>query len=383
MRVRYLVLDAGRAGGGVRAVVNQANGLVDSHDVELVSVYRTKRPSAFPLDPRVRQRYLIDLRVSRRRRPVTFLLEGRPSRYVPSDEGRSARFSLATDLVLRRYLGGLDDGVLLTNRPGLNLMSARFGTPRVVRIGQDHMNLRSYRPGVAAAINRWYPRLDALTVLTEADAVDYRAALGPCARVHVIPNMTSVGEAAPAPLTEHTVVAAGRFGPQKAFDLLIDAFARAVPDHPTWRLRIFGDGRARLALERRIVARGMTGHVFLMGRTERLDEELRRGSLFALSSRYEGLPQVLLEAMACGVPAVAFDCHTGPADIITDGVDGLLVPPGDVGALAGAMARLMADEALRRRYGAAALESVRRYDTGNVLPLWQRLFDTVTTSRNR
>lgn len=90
---------------------------------------------------------------------------------------------------------------------------------------------------------------------------------------------------------------------------------------------------------------------------------------------------VLLEAMAAGLPAVAFDCHTGPADILTDGVDGLLVPPGDVGALARAMARLMDDGELRRRYGAAAIESARRYDSVHVVPLWHRLVTELTAHR--
>jgi glycosyltransferase involved in cell wall biosynthesis len=374
VQLRYLVLNAGRVGGGVRAVVNQANALVDDHDVELVSVYRTASSScAFELDPRVRRRDLIDLRKPRRRRPVTGTLGALRSRYVPPDEGRAARFSLATDVVLRRYLSRLDGGVLFTNRPALNLLAARFGSPRVVRVGQDHMNLRSYRPGVAAAIRTWYPRLDALTVLTEADAADYREALGPGARIEVIPNMTDTSAADPAPLSEHRVIAAGRLGRQKGFDLLVDAFARIVPERPDWRLHIFGGGRLRGRLRQRIAGRGMADHVFLMGRTQRLDEEMRKASLYALSSRFEGLPMVLLEAMACGVPVVAFDCHTGPAEIVTDGVDGILVPPGDVGALARAMDRLMGDAELRRRYGAAAMEAAQRYDTVRILPSWQRL----------
>ncbi|HEX6447693.1 MAG TPA: glycosyltransferase family 4 protein [Streptosporangiales bacterium] len=378
MLIRYLVLDDARVGGGVRAVVNQANALVGDHDVELVSVYGTARPCAFQLDPRVRRRRLVDMDRPRLRRPVSGALGAWRSRYVPPDEGRAARFSLATDVVLRRYLAGLDGGVLFTNRPALNLLSARFGSPRAVRVGQDHMNLRSYRPGVAAAIGRWYPRLDALTVLTHADAADYREALGPRLRVEVIPNMTATGAADAAPLTEHTVIAAGRLGRQKGFDLLIDAFARIVPERPDWRLQIFGGGRARGPLRERVTARGMTGHVFLMGRTQQLDEHMRKASVYALSSRYEGLPMVLLEAMACGVPVVAFDCHTGPAELVTDGVDGLLVPPGDVGALARAMDWLMGDAELRRRYGAAAIEAAQRYDTARVLPLWQRLITELT-----
>src|SRR5690606_6883976 len=139
------------------------------------------------------------------------------------------------------------------------------------------------------------------------------------------------------------IVAAGRLQRQEGFDLLIDAFAPVARRNPTWQLRVFGGGKLHDDLVTRIAGHRLTDQVHLRGRTTRLHEEMAAASMFVLSSRFEGFPMVLLEAMAHGLPVVAFDCHTGPRDILTDGWDGVLVPPRDVDALSDAIATLVAD----------------------------------------
>ena len=105
-----------------------------------------------------------------------------------------------------------------------------------------------------------------------------------------------------------------------------------------------------------------------------IKEEYRNAAFLVLSSRYEGLPMVLLEAQAAGLPVVAFACKCGPRDVITDGVDGILVPEGDIEGLANGMKRLMEDESLRRAMGAAAFQSSDRYDKERIMTLWESLF---------
>lgn len=373
MRVRYLVFGTGSATGGIRSVVNQANALADRHDVEIVSVFKRRRPP-FRLDPRVRRRTLMYRRRNPLKRLLLSLFERVPSRVVPEDENRFADFSLATDLVVRRYLKQVDADVVVATRPALNLMAARFGPRSITRIGEDHMNLRTYKPKLAGAIRRWYPELDAVTVLTTPDAAEYREALGAAARVEHLPNMVPVATRPPAPLDAKVIVAAGRLTRQKGFDLLIDAFTRVHETHPDWQLRIYGRGPLRGALSERIERHGLTGHVRLMGSTRRFEQALRAGSMFVLSSRYEGLPMTVLESMTQGVPVVAFDCHTGPADIITHGADGLLVPPGKPAELARAMCELIADPERRRSLGANAYASVARFTAPNVGRRWDGLF---------
>ena len=157
------------------------------------------------------------------------------------------------------------------------------------------------------------------------------------------------------------VVSAGRLTRQKGYDLLIPAFAQVLEAHPDWELRIFGSGPEQDDLQRRIDELGVGHAVRLMGRTRQMNVELARASVYALSSRYEGFPMVLVEAMGVGLPAVAFDCPRGPADLVAHGTTGLLAPPGDVPALAAALAAVMASEELRRSMSQAARRAALDY----------------------
>jgi glycosyltransferase involved in cell wall biosynthesis len=244
------------------------------------------------------------------------------------------------------------------------------------------MNLASYDPGLRAAIVRAYPRLDAVTVLTEHDRLDYQRVLGRSdVRLECIPNGIPPRDAPDAAHDAKRLVAAGRLTSQKGFDMLLDAFATVAAKHPDWTLTIYGEGPLRQQLTRRRDELGLTGVVGLPGLTDRLDAELAASSMFVLSSRFEGLPMVLLEAMSTGLPVVAFDCPTGPGEVVHDGVNGRLVPALDADALGAAIIRLIEDPDRRRAMGAAAHTSSRRFFMPSVRESWQQFFAEVTSGR--
>ena len=200
-------------------------------------------------------------------------------------------------------------------------------------------------------------------------------------RGRVIPNPVDLAPAACAPRGSGRLVAVGRLVHQKGFDLLLQAFAKIAPEHPEWTLTIWGEGEQRSALETLSADLGLAGRVRLPGLTERPGQWVAAADVFVLSSRYESFGNVITEAMAAGLPIVAFDCPWGPGDILRDGEDGLLVPPEDVDALAAALGRLLLDADLRARLGAAAAHNVRRFAREGILAQWDALVAAATGAR--
>lgn len=224
-------------------------------------------------------------------------------------------------------------------------------------------------------VGRHYPDVDLLLLLTQRDAERFE--LEGFNNVGVMHNSLSFYPAETSDLSAPVVVTAGRYAWEKGYDRLIDAFAIVAADHPDWVLKIFGHGPLRKQLEKQVDRLGLAGRVLLPGLAADIEAELRAASVFALSSIHEGLPMALAEAMACGLPCVAFDCAPGVREIVTDGVDGIVVPPRNVPALAEGMRRLMGDVDLRRRYGNAAREGVRRFAPDAVLAQWEGVFALV------
>jgi glycosyltransferase involved in cell wall biosynthesis len=264
--------------------------------------------------------------------------------------------------------------VLVTTRPALNLIAARVAPAGLTTVGQEHMNFQAHRPGLAAEIKRRYGGLDALVVLTCDDERDYGEMLaGSRTRVARIPNSLPEMTGGRSQVNRPVIVAAGRLTWQKGFDLLIPAFAQVARKHPEWVLRIYGAGPKLARLRRIVFDHELYNNVRLMGRTGHLGEELQETSIFALSSRFEGFGMVIIEAMSKGVPVVSFDCPRGPDEIISHGVDGLLVKSGDVEAFSNALLELVEDEGARQRMGRAALDTSARYDLDVIGKQWEEL----------
>jgi glycosyltransferase involved in cell wall biosynthesis len=200
-------------------------------------------------------------------------------------------------------------------------------------------------------------------------------------RGRVIPNPVDLTPTAIPRRDTRRVVAVGRLVHQKGFDLLLQAFARIAPTHPEWSLTIWGEGPERAALEALRAGLDLAGSVKLPGLTERPGQWVEAADMFVLSSRYESFGNVITEAMAAGLPVIAFDCPWGPGDILRDGEDGLLVPPEDVAALAAAMHRLIVDTDLRQRLGAAAAHNVRRFARDAIIAQWDALVAEATRAR--
>jgi glycosyltransferase involved in cell wall biosynthesis len=384
--VTILLFSAWGMGGTTRTTLNLAGYLAEHYEVEIVSVIRRRAAPFFgEFPPGVKVTALHDYRPQAVPRGlagvVPRLLISLPSVLVHPSERRASEFNLRSDVRLARKLRR-QSGFLLGTRPGLNLIAAELSPPGMILVGQEHMHLRYHNRALRKTMKRLYPRLDVFTVLTEGAKRDYDEHLnGGGVRLVRIPNtVRDLGERR-ADLDAKTVFAAGRLVGQKGFDLLIPAFGRVAAEHPDWRLKICGRGRLQKQLQALIKDHGLGDVVTLAPPATDMGYELERASVFALSSRFEGFPLVLLEAMSKGTAVVSFDCPTGPADIVDDHRNGILVPPEDVDAFAAGLVEMVEDEELRRRCGAAAIDTARAYRMDSIGPLWGRLFTELIEAR--
>lgn len=224
---------------------------------------------------------------------------------------------------------------------------------------------------------RWAARsADAIVTLTEADRKLYERHLKLRCPIMAIPNpMTAVEPEPVYDADSHLIISSGRLTYQKGFDMAVDAAARVLPGHPDWTWVILGEGEDRPMLERKIAEAGLEGRLVLQGRVENMDAWYRKAALFVLTSRFEGLPMVLLEAKAHRLPIVSFDCPTGPAEMVHDGVDGRLVSTCDVLGIAAALDSLLVDRSVRERMAEHALDDMEQYKLEAVLNRWRALFD--------
>lgn len=359
-----LIISALSAGGAERVIVTLANcWAARGRRVTLITFEPPGTTPYYEIDPRVA---LCQLGIAS----------------VGSPLWRAIRQNLRRIRALRHALRAADPDLAISFLAKINVLTvlASRGLAFPVVVSERNNPKRQRFRGIWSWLRqRLYRR--AYCVVTPSRGVLESFSGDIRERGRVIPNPVDLGSAASVRRGGTRLVAVGRLVHQKGFDLLLQAFARIAPLHPQWTLTIWGEGDQRPALEASIADLGLAGRVRLPGVTERPGQWVEAADVFVLSSRYESFGNVITEAMAAGLPVVAFDCPWGPGDIVRDGEDGLLVTPEDVDALAAAMRRLIVDADLRERLGAAAGRNVRRFAREPILEQWDALVAEATGAR--
>jgi glycosyltransferase involved in cell wall biosynthesis len=292
-------------------------------------------------------------------------------------------------IVLRRVLHQIKPDIALGMMTSANVLLAlaAWGLPNLRTIGAEHNHpqhlplsffwegLRSYTYGL----------LNALTALA-IEGKDWLKTNTHAHRILVIPNAViwplsgqepRINPSALYQSERQLLLTVGRLTAVKGFDCLIEAFSNLADKHPEWDLVILGEGSLRTTLDKQIRESGLENRIFLPGRAGNIGEWYEMADLYVLSSRSEGFPMTLVEAMAYGLAAVSFDCDTGPRDIIRHELDGLLVPSGDVAELTAALDRLMSDALTRQRFAERAVEVRERFSMERIAGMWEKLFEEI------
>lgn len=256
------------------------------------------------------------------------------------------------------------------------------------KIGELHINRANYRNFDKNSTNVFktlfskfwmhnlvgkLQKLNRLVVLTEKDKLSWQE-LG---NVSVIPDPLSFRPLSRSKLDNKRVIAVGRYSHEKGYDMLLKAWQMVSTKKPGWRLDIYGDGNSSFYVSLLKNLKIDEKRCVLHARTLDIEKELVNSSIFVCSSRFEGFGMAVLEAMACGLPVISFDCPWGPGSIITDGVDGCLVENGNVVALAEQIMRFIEDRCLRINLAGNAILKASKYDIENISLKWKEMFDSL------
>lgn len=217
--------------------------------------------------------------------------------------------------------------------------------------------------------------LDKLVVLTKADEKDWLTTNDNIIQIY---NPSPLATDKIADIHSKNIIAVGRLDAQKGFDYITDAWKIVAEKQPGWKLDIFGDGEWLDFLSNKISFNGLNDSITLRGATKNIREEYLSHSFFVSSSRYEGFPMTMIEAVSCGLPCVSFDCHWGPNEIIAEGVNGFLVPVGDIELLAGKICTLIEDETLRQGMSLNSKTISLNFTKEKIMQEWVCLFDDLS-----
>ena len=349
MRICFLEGDMSRSGGTERMTAWLANQLCAEHQVCILSLRLADGEVFFPLDAAVTHRVL-------------------PAFSGKSGIGKQIRW-------IHQYIkeNRIDRVINVDMGMGFYGILAAKGT-NAKTISWEHGNFfNNWDSRLFPYLRRYAARhSDAVVVLTQRDQENYRKHIRRCKPLYVIPN--------PAEVCSHTwdessrmILSVGHLLENKGFHRAVEMAAKILPRHPDWRWVICGEGPERSRLEKMISEAGLENQVSLPGVTKNLESMYANAALLVMTSDMEGLPMVLLEGKAHGLPLVAFDIMTGPSDIIDDGVNGFLVKSFDLEDMVEKLCLLMEDDALRARMSRDAAVGMEKFSAETILDKWQKL----------
>lgn len=374
-KVRIIALHL--AFGGIeKAICSMANLFADRYEVEILSVYHMPDSPAFPLDNRVKVRWLLDDIPNRDEWHAALSAHNLPG--IARESIRAARILRNKKRAVIEAVQCADDGVVITTRPEDNVLLSRYGKPGALKIAQLHQDHRFDKTLVRNFKND-YGGVDVFALLTPGlrdEVRDMMRGNNSHTNCVYLPNFLEHFPDNPHKYPrEKTVLAVGRLHEVKRFELLIRLFAAVHTQFPDWKLRIVGDGEEREKLEAAIRDLCAENYVNLTGKKDAagVEEEMLRASVFAMTSRSEGFPFVLLEAESCGLPMVAFDVRVGPGFVIQDGVNGCLAADMVYEDFCEKLAALIKDEELRRKMSDAAIAHAAGFSREKVGEMWYSL----------
>jgi glycosyltransferase involved in cell wall biosynthesis len=382
MRIAFVFPALNTVGGTDRVITEKANYFAEKlkYEVYIITAHQKNKPYFYPLSNKVRH---IDL-------DVDF-----PKQYHRSFFSRGIMYFTLICLYrkrLEKLLNELKLDIVISaiSREIDFLHKLSDGSVKLVEAHLAKEYLRDFhempsRGFLYSLVGKYFTwkleravaKFDEFVVLTKQDSNSWGRIRGSI----VIPNSLTFKVNGLSECTGKTVISVGRMYDQKGYDLLIDAWSWVHSRHEDWILNIFGQGTLHDQLQDQIDRLGLGECVFLNEPVQNIADKYAESTFYVMSSRFEGFPMVLLEAMSCGLPIVSFNCPNGPSELIAEGEDGLIVENGNVDQLAEKIIYMIENEEDRIRMGKNAQRNVQRYDQKVIMGQWSQLFEKLVNEK--
>lgn len=376
-KIVYCIPFLYNSGGMERVLTEKVNYLatVGDYDITIITTDQINKPVYFPLDSRIK---VVDFDLNFSGHYGYGLLKKYwvHRKKLAQYKCKLETFLLENEIDVCVSLGGKEIDFLTS----LKDMSRKIAE---LHFSKNHRTqfLQAHKQGLfwkwigmfrTWQLERVTQGLSKLVVLTQQDLNDW---LKTNRNVISIPNPSPLAPQKISDVENSRVITVGRLDAQKGYDYLIDAWNIVAKDFPDWKLDIYGNGSLRDSLRKQILDYGLEDKICLKGTTKDIEKEYLSSSIFVMTSRYEGLPMVLIEAMSCGLPIVSFDCECGPREVVHDGKNGFLVSTFDIESLADKLMLLMKDASQRKRMGKESRNISRKYDINVIMQRWISLFN--------
>lgn len=378
MRIAYIYTALTTVGGADRVITEKANYFADKleYDVYIITDSQGKEMPKFPLSPKV---HLVNLN-------IMFGQQYNHSFFVRSFIYFNLMRKYKKELIKQLMTIRPDFTISTLGRDVDFITSVKDGSKKIAEAHTTRKNIRNFellkkRNFIYKVIGKiWESKLEkainkfnTLVVLTEDNASEWAEIKDSI----VIPNSLPFYPQKISYNSNKKAISVGRFEIEKGHDRLIDVWSEVIKKHPDWILEIYGEGTLKNGLINIAKEKRLSGSILFKPSSMNIDKEYIDSSFCIMTSRYEGFGMVLIEAMACGLPCIAYDCPSGPRNIIKDGINGFLIKDGDVQKMAEKICFLIEHEDIRKKMGQAGYLNVEKYNINEIMGKWKQLFESL------
>lgn len=355
--IAILLYDASLMGGAENVAIALANELCQFHILSLISVFNENRKPFWTISNEVKYFVVCQKTV---KIPLNLLKISKKIKKILQKE--------QIDVVLCITAGVIAPAVIAIHNLETKLIYCEHSNLKNVTYGKKH----KIRQWIGANYSDW------IVTLTKQDMMEFISK-------YKIENVSQIYNwynhdinNTKYNLMSQKIITAGRFVKLKGYDNLVEIAKMVFKDFPHWQWDIYGDGEEFVSIQNKIIEYGLQDNLILKGKTNILSELYKEYALYVLTSKFEGLPMVLLEAQANHLPIVSFDCPTGPKEIVNNDISGYLVEPDDLTTMAGKIKILIADAELRERMSSYTMDDFEKFKKNNVISQWLSLIESIS-----